>query len=433
MPTYHIWNIGCQMNKAESERLGEHLSGLGWRSIGGPAGADLVVMNTCVVRGNAEERVEGELSFLKGLKSRNPRMAIAVTGCFVQPGEQGARASRARFPYVDFFFPAGEVEWFKEWLGTRNTPPSEREGCPAARAVAVAEFVPIMQGCNNCCSYCIVPYRRGRERSRAVGEILSEVEDLVSRGAKEVTLLGQNVNAYGRDSDGTGLAGLLSEVNRVSGLERLRFLTSHPRDVDSPFIHVLARLDKVCRWISLPVQAGDDRVLRVMRRGYSVSQYRSLVAELREGVPGISLSTDVIVGFPGETADEFESTVKLLAELRFDTVHVATYSPRPGTLAARNMPDDVPAAEKARRLQVVEDMQERIGTAINQALIGKTVQALVERRSKGKWEGRSQGNKLVFFSDEADWTGRLAEVEITSAAPWSLQGRLALKAGVGAR
>ena len=432
MATYYLWNIGCQMNKAESERMSDYLEGLGYRPVSQPHGADVVVLNTCVVRGNAEDRVLGELSYLKGLKSRSPEMGIAVTGCFVGGTSEDMKG---RFPQVDIFFPAGEFSPFREWVaarvgdaGTGSIPDSAPER-PAPTA-----FVPIIRGCNNFCSYCIVPYRRGRERSRSLDEITNEAQGLVRRGVKEVTLLGQNVNSYGRDlPDKPDLADLLVRLNSVSGLERIRFLTSHPRDVNRKFIEAMAGLERVCESINLPVQAGDDRVLQAMRRGYTVEQYRGLVAELRSCVPGIAVSTDVIVGFPGETEEEFGHTVDLLSDLKFDTVHVAAYSPRPGTLAYSAMCDDVPALEKERRLRAVEEMQERIAAEKNQALLGRYVELLVERENKGKWEGRTRGNRLVFFTYVADWKGRLCNVEILAASAWSLQGRLVSRIEVGVR
>ncbi|MDO8473477.1 MAG: tRNA (N6-isopentenyl adenosine(37)-C2)-methylthiotransferase MiaB [Dehalococcoidia bacterium] len=425
MLKYYLWNIGCQMNKAESERLAACAESLGYSSVPGPHGADLVVMNTCVVRGSAEGRVLGELSYLKGLKKEQPCTAIAVTGCFV---EADTDEMKRRFPHVDRFFPAGEHSSFRDWLAEMPRGETSQRTGPESDCRSATSYVPIMQGCNNFCSYCIVPFRRGRERSRPPYEVVREVEGLVSRGVREVTLLGQNVNSYGRDlAQSAGLGSLLEMVNGVRGLFRARYLTSHPRDVDRGFIDALAGLDKVCEWINLPVQAGDDRILAKMRRGYTASQYQSLVAELRERVPGIAISTDVIVGFPGETEAEFNRTTELLSDLRLDAVHVAAYSPRPGTLAANTMADDVSPLVKASRLRLIEEMQEQICLEIDRALVGTRVEVLVERKNKGKWEGRTRTNKLVFFVDLADWQRRLATIEITSASPWSLQGKLALE------
>ncbi|MEW6033897.1 MAG: tRNA (N6-isopentenyl adenosine(37)-C2)-methylthiotransferase MiaB [Chloroflexota bacterium] len=433
MPGYYIWTIGCQMNKAESERLGGYLEWLGYEPVSRPQDADLVLMNTCVVRGNAEQRVLGELAYLAGLKKRSPRMAVAVTGCFVDPG---SGEMQRRFSQVNLSFPAGKFAEFAQWARERGNGKRADAGQLALSVArpSPAAFVPVIQGCNNYCSYCIVPYRRGREHSRPLAEVVAEVKALVRRGVREVTLLGQNVNAYGRDlPESADLAGLLARLNDVEELERIRFLTSHPRDVSLEFIEAVASLDKVCEFMSLPLQSGDDSVLRKMRRDYTVEEYRRLAEALRSRVPGIGLSTDVIVGFPGETEEEFQHTVMAIRDLRFDTVHVAAYSPRPGTLAQRTMADDVPQEEKERRLRLIEGLQEGIAREVNRGLLGRRVEVLVERRNKGKWEGRTRSNKLVFFADAADRTGDLACVEVTSASPWSLQGELVSAARVGVR
>jgi tRNA-2-methylthio-N6-dimethylallyladenosine synthase len=264
-------------------------------------------------------------------------------------------------------------------------------------------------------------------------EIVCEVEGLARRGVKEVTLLGQNVDSYGRDffekfekPEKPALADLLEELNRVDGLARIRFLTSHPKDMSERLIEAMAHLDKVCEHLSLPFQAGDDDILRAMRRGYTVAQYRHLIGRIRQAIPHIALSTDVIVGFPGESEEQFQRTYDLLGELRFDTVHVACYSPRPGTIASRRLIDDVPYEEKVRRRKMVEHLQEGIATEINACLLGSTVEVLVEGRKKGKWWGRTRGDKLVFFEDEADHLGQLVKVKIERTSPWSLQGSVVL-------
>lgn len=257
-------------------------------------------------------------------------------------------------------------------------------------------------------------------------EILCEGERLAACGVKEVTLLGQNVDSYGHDlPQKPDLADLLSQLNQIAGLARIRFLTSHPKDMSERLIEAMAHLEKVCEHLSLPLQAGDDDILRAMRRGYTVEHYRELIGNIRCVLPHVALSTDVIVGFPGESEEQFQRTYDLLSELRFDTVHVAAYSPRPGTIASRKFEDDVPAAEKRRRREMVESLQEAIATEINRKLLGQTVEILVEGRKKGKWQGRTRTNKLVFFSDEADPLGELVKVKVGKTSPWSLQGRLA--------
>ncbi len=446
---YTIWTIGCQMNKADSERVAAALEGIGLSPALTGETADVVVLNTCVVRGNAEEKVKGKLGALTGLKRRNPHLLAAVMGCLVPPD----RADLARqFPQVDLFFTAMETARLVELVASRHSvedgsdlpvggqsaplavssPAGARTAHglaspPVSGVGAIARYVPIIYGCNNFCAYCIVPFRRGREVSRSPEDILTDVRACLQAGAREITLLGQNVDAY----HGTGaaaapdatldLAGLLRLIHDEPDLVRLRFLTSHPRDMSDRLIAAVAALPKVCPAINLPVQAGDDEVLRAMGRGYTVGDYRRLVGRMRQAIPGLALSTDLIVGFPGETDEQFQHSVDLLAELRFDMVHVAAYSPRPGTRAAA-MVDDVPAAEKGRRLQTVESLQAEIVGEVNNGLVGTPVEVLVEDRHRGKWRGRTSSDKLVFFDDPMDWRGRLATVRISQAGPWSLQG-----------
>jgi tRNA-2-methylthio-N6-dimethylallyladenosine synthase len=282
------------------------------------------------------------------------------------------------------------------------------------------------------CTFCIIPYRRGRQVSRPVDEVAQEVELLVNRGVREVTVLGQTVDAYGYDLPGQpDLSQLLARLNDIDGLERIRFLTSHPSYMDDRIIRAVADLPKVCEHINLPVQAGDDEVLRRMRRPYTRDHYRELVGRIRDTVPGVSLSTDIIVGFPGETEEQYQRTLDLVAELRFDKVHCAAYSTRPGTTAHRTMPDDVTKEDKNRRMKELDTLQESILRETNSALVGRTVQVLVEGHKKGKWQGRTRTDKLVFFPADSDdaanynrssYLGQLVDVEISQASPWALQG-----------
>ncbi len=412
MPQYHIWTIGCQMNKSESERLASLLEQSGYRAAASADEADLIVLNSCVVRQHAEDRVLNKLAALKPLKKARPGLTIAVTGCLVNSDIDGLKRD---LPQVDHFFPPGA---YPPWL--------EKEG--SLHAVAPSHpspstFVPIMQGCNNFCAYCIVPYRRGRERSRPADEIVCEVKGLAKQGVKEVTLLGQNVDSYGHDlPTKPHLADLLEELNPIEGLARIRFLTNHPKDMSDRLIEAVARLDKVCQMICLAAQSGSDAILKAMGRGYTADRYRRLVGRIRDAVPGVALSTDIIVGFPSETEEQFRETYDLLAGVRFDTVHVAAYSPRTGTRAAEEMEDDVPAAVKRERLQKIETLQEGIATEINSRLLGETMEVLVEGRHKGKWRGRTRTDKLVFFTDDSDRLGKLIDIKITRTSPWSLQG-----------
>ncbi len=411
MPSYYIWTIGCQMNKAESERLSGLFEREGYQETGSAEEADVILLNTCVVRQHAEDRVINKLANLKAVKRARPDIKLAVTGCIVNAD---TKHLKEKFPQVDYFFKPGDLP---QWLERPAT-------IPLPAQPGVSAYIPIIQGCNNFCSYCIVPYRRGREHSRPVEEIVCEVKGLVQCGVKEVILLGQNVDSYGHDlADRPDLADLLTEVNKVDGLLRIRFLTSHPKDMSRKLIDTIAGLDKVCEQISLPVQAGDDEILKLMKRGYTVEHYRHLVELMREKIPGLALSTDVIVGFPSETKEQFQHSYDLLSELRCDTVHIAAYSPREGTFAARELADDVPPAEKTWRQRLIEDLQEKISTEINTGLSGQVVEVLVDGKKGGKWQGRTRTDKLVFYSSKDECLGRLVKVKIEKTGPWSLQGK----------
>jgi len=421
MAYYHIWTIGCQMNRADSEQLSADLEKLGYQPTQKIDNADLIVLNTCVVRQSAENRVLGKLDSLKELKRLSPDIVLSLAGCMV---DSDVDRLKHRFPHVDIFLKPGQ---FNELLDLAKTRTSETSSFAQPRLSPTA-FVTIIEGCDNFCSYCIVPYRRGREKSRSIAEVRCQVESLVERGVKEVTLLGQNVDSYGHDlPDKPGLADLLQELNSVAGLARIRFLTSHPKDMSQKLIQTVASLKKVCEHISLPAQSGDDEILKAMGRGYTVQSYRELVEQIRLAVPNVALATDVIIGFPGETEEQFQHTIQLLSDLRFDTVHVAAYSPRPGTIAARKFKDDVPLSEKRRRLQEVEELQGNIASEINAKLLSQKVEVLVEGKKKSKWYGRTRTDKLVFFEDEADWLGQLVNIEVKKTSPWALQGSLKLR------
>ena len=410
------------MNKADSDRLCSALDQLGLTPSSSRTEADIVVLNTCVVRQNAEDKAVGTLTSLKPNKEANPEKIIALMGCMVGPKTEPLER---RFPFVDVFMRPQQydplIDLLSERLGV------DPEGCigPLSAAPSVSTFIPIIHGCDKFCSFCIIPYRRGRETSREISEIVYESEMLVARGVKEVTLLGQNVDSYGHDLSGSvNLSNLLAAVNEVKGIERIRFLTSHPNDMDDSIIDAVGGLDKVCEHINLPFQAGDDDILQSMRRGYTNYEYRKIIDKIRCKVPGVSLSTDLIVGFCGETDQQFESTLQLVRDIKFDKVHSAAYSTRKGTIADRKMIDNVPEEIKKDRLRQINDEQEGISTEINSRILGECHEVLVEGTKDGRWFGRNRNDKLVFFDSAETEKGDMTIVKIEETSPWFLQGSL---------
>jgi tRNA-2-methylthio-N6-dimethylallyladenosine synthase len=421
MPHYYIWTIGCQMNKADSEHVASYLEQAGYSPTNSAELADFILLNSCVVRQNAENKVVNKLRSLKALRLRSKDAVIALTGCLV---DSRPEELRQRFPWVDLVFQPQQWDVLSRWAESRGLPRLDATPFFLPSSPPVSAYVPIIHGCNSLCSYCIVPYRRGKERSRDLADIRCHVERLVQQGVKEVTLLGQNVGSYGHDlPDRPDLADLLAEVDKTKGLLRIRFLTNHPKDMSHKLMHAIAGLEKVCEHISLPIQAGDDGILAAMRRGYTAAHYRDLVSQIRAAVPDVALSTDVIVGFPNETDGQFQNTLDMLRRLRFDRIHSAAYSTRPGTIAARRLEDNVPAATKQQRLGQIESLHQSMAEEINAELLGHTVEVLVEGRSKDKWQGRTRGDKLVFLTENADLTGQLIRVKIERASAWALQGR----------
>ncbi len=415
---YYIWTIGCQMNTADSRSVAEGLERRGFLPASSPEQADVIVLNTCVVRESAEQRARGRLSSLRPVKRKRPGAVLAVMGCLV--GENEAELQR-EYPFVDLFLRPSHPEPLFALLDAGGC--GERLSAPVS-PVPVSAYLPISYGCDHHCTYCIVRLRRGPQRSRPVEDIYRDALELVERGAREIILLGQNVDAYGRDLPGRpDLADLLAKLHDIPGLWRLRFLTSHPADMQERLIEAVAELPKVCEHFELPVQSGSDAVLRRMGRNYTAGQYLELVGRIRAWVPDAGLATDVIVGFCGETDEDFQATRRLLEMVRFDVVHIAAYSVRPGTPAER-LPDDVPPEVKEARRQELEQFQERIAGEINAALLGKSVEVLVEERQKGRWRGRTRQNKLVFFDSDQELAGALVDVRITWAGPWSLIGEL---------
>ena len=420
---YYIWTIGCQMNTADSERLASILDGLGFNESKNADNADIVVLNSCVVRQSAEDKVTGMLTSLKSLKQRSQDTIVALMGCMVGPKTKDLET---KFPYVDVFMKPQEYEplinFIESQMGIDTT------GCLSNLQTVkphISTNIPIIHGCDEFCSFCIIPYRRGRQVSREINDIINEITLLTKRGVKEVTLLGQTVDAYGHDlASSTDLSELLQAVNRIDKLERIRFLTSHPIYMTNKIIDSIANLNKVCEHILLPFQAGADSVLKNMRRGYTKQEYINLVKKIRSQVPNVSMSTDVIVGFPGETQADFESTLDILEQIKFDKVHMAAYSPRPGTIAHRTMNDDVDMIEKRKRHKSVEQLQEKISKEINTSLIGQYFDILVEGKNRNRWYGRTRTNKLVYFDSEDDMSGDIVKTHIYESSPWSLTGHV---------
>ena len=481
---YHIWTVGCQMNQADSQRIQTMLEELGWE-VTSMDQANLVVLNTCSVRKAPEEKAHNQLALLKHAKAKRSDLLVALMGCMIGNQKTIDELSK-RYPHIDLFMKVEQADILPRFLEERWTPISgagcldveympnneEMPGEPTepisptfatstitlgkrtvlpmaitpkpgertahyptriepARGSPTA-WLPIILGCNKVCTYCIVPYRRGRERSRPVDELVFEASSLVAKGAKELTLLGQTVEAYGLDlPEKPDLAYLMSQLSEIEGLERIRFMTSYPRHMTDSMIERMANLPRVCEHLNIPVQAGDDELLKRMKRGYTLDEYREKISRVRALWPGISLSTDVIVGFCGETEQEFQHTLDLLEEIRFDVVHVAAYSVRPGTVAAR-WEDDIPLTEKKRRLHAVEEVQAKIALEINQQYLGRTEEVLIEEENSAhgrrQWKGRNRTNKLVFFPQPDEESniqpGDLVNVRIERVTAWSLQGKV---------
>jgi tRNA-2-methylthio-N6-dimethylallyladenosine synthase len=432
---YHLWTEGCQMNVADSQRVGSSLERLGYTFTERAEDADVIVLNTCVVRQSAEDKALGRLTSLRPLKDKNPGLVINLMGCMV--GVRGAERLRERLPFVDVFSPPSDPGPLVSFLSQGQIRTIESDETTRRFSMMdgdlvlplheqgslVSAHVPVVYGCSHACTFCIIPFRRGVERSRPVGDIVAEVRSLATQGVKEVTLLGQIVDRYGKDiADGPDLASLLRIVHEIDGIERIRFLTSHPSYFTLELMRAVAELPKVMPHIEVPIQAGDDTVLVNMKRGYTQRDYRNLIDQIRRTIPDCSIATDIIVGFPGETREQFMQTYRVLQDLRLDVAHLARYSSREGTVATRRMDDDVPPEEKMERFQLLEELQESILGEINQNYLGKTVEVLFEEKVRDRWKGRTPTNKLVFLESDEELRGRLLPVHVTWTGPWSMQG-----------
>ncbi len=434
MKSFHIITFGCQMNEHDSERMTGILEAQGCASSSTVEDADMVIVNTCSIREKAEQKFYSELGRLKQLKDAKPGLKIAVAGCIAQ--QEGAKIL-SRAPYVDIVFGPSDIArlpemvekkrfWSAPVIDIAGDPEYHRKRIPTSRTNGLKAWVSIMYGCDNFCAYCVVPYLRGRERSRSPADIVNEVRELARKGYREVTLLGQNVNSYGKGLDEeSDFPSLLRLVNDVSDIERIRFVTSHPRDLSDGLITALRDLPRVCESLHLPVQSGSDDILRAMNRGYTREAYLDKVTRLRQAVPHITLTTDIIVGFPGESERDFEMTMNLLEEVRYDGIFAFKYSKRPGTTALKldgHLPDNV----KEKRLAQALDLQKTITRQNYHQLVGTVSEILVDGFSKkgGTLSGRTRGNKTVNVAAPATLIGSLVNVKITAAGMSSLFGQL---------
>ncbi len=435
-PLAFVETYGCAQNESDSEKLKGMLFDMGYDFCEKTEDADFILYNTCAVRENAELRVFGNIGALKHLKSKKPRVIIGVCGCMMQQ-EHIKETVKKRYPHVDIVFGTHALYRFPEILSksmegmrvfeTENEEGSIFEDITYKREAPPLAKIPIMYGCNNFCTYCIVPYVRGRERSRDYKDILKEVRDVAKEGYKEIMLLGQNVNSYGNDLDGgLSFAELIKECAKVEGIERIRFMTSHPKDISDELIDVLATEDKVCKQLHLPVQSGSDRVLKLMNRKYTREKYLEIIKKVKERIPDIVLTTDIIVGFPGETCEDFEETMSILKEVEYDLIFSFIYSKRKGTPAAQ-MPDVLTDEEKHKNFDRMLNLQNEISKKKNDMYFGKVEKVLVEGKSKTNEEmlsGRTSGGKIVNFKGDETLVGEIVDVKITETKTWSLCGIL---------
>ena len=434
-PTAYVETYGCQQNEADSEKLRGYLAQSGYGMVQEAEGADVVIMNTCAIREHAEQRVFGNLGALTHTKRRHPGQKIFLCGCMAGETKVSDRIKKS-YPHVDGVFSTHHLWQFPEILWNvlhknkrqfyiADEPGSIAEGIPQVRDSRLKAWVSIMYGCNNFCTYCIVPYVRGRERSRQPEDILAECRQLIEAGAREITLLGQNVNSYGKDlSCGMDFADLLEAIAQIPGDFLIRFMTSHPRDASTKLFDTMAKYDKIAKQLHLPFQSGSSRVLKAMNRHYDRETYLSKVLYAKKVMPDLVLTSDVIVGFPGETEEEFEETISLIQQVHYDSLFTFLFSPRPGTPAA-SMEDPTPKEEKNRRFDKLCAVQNTISEEIHNNYVGKTMRCLVDGREKEWLTARTEGGRLVRFAGCDSLTGTYQNITITGATTWSLTGELA--------
>jgi len=426
---YHIHTFGCQMNVHDSEKIAGILSESDHGTTDSIEEADVIVLNTCSIRQKAEQKFYSELGRLRTVKKNNPNLKIAVAGCIAQ---QQGDAIFKKFPYVDFIFGPDNIDSLQTWIkgntmqtSLKYNPGYHTKTLPMSREGRLSAWVSIMYGCDNFCAYCVVPYTRGRERSRPGRDIYDEVLSLTEQGFKEITLLGQNVNSYGKNlPEDVDFPDLLRMLHKIEGLRRIRFVTSHPRDLSEKLVSTMKDLPKICGHIHLPVQSGSDKILNLMNRGYSYKEYKNKIDMLIKSIPDIAITTDIITGFPGETEEDFQCTIKALAEIEYDGIFAFKYSKRPDTKAL-HLPDHVDENVKSQRLSEILKMQEVITHKINKLLEGKILEVLVEGVSEtddNKLTGRTRTNKIVnFYGDKID-TGNFVMIKILEAKLHSLYG-----------
>ncbi len=435
VPAAYVETYGCQQNEADSEKLRGYLAQSGYRIVQEAEGADVVIMNTCAIREHAEQRVFGNLGALTHTKRRHPRQKIFLCGCMAGETKVSDRIKKS-YPHVDGVFSTHHLWQFPEILWkvlnqkkrqfyVADEPGSIAEGIPQVRDSKLKAWVSIMYGCNNFCTYCIVPYVRGRERSRLPEDILAECRQLIEGGAKEITLLGQNVNSYGKDLQcGMDFADLLAAIAALPGEFLIRFMTSHPRDASFKLFDTMAKHDKIAKQLHLPFQSGSSRVLKAMNRHYDREKYLEKVLYAKQVMPDLVLTSDVIVGFPGETEEEFEETISLIQQVHYDSLFTFIFSPRPGTPAA-TMEDPTSKEEKSRRFDKLCAVQNGISVEIHNNYIGKTMRCLVDGKDKDMLTARTEGGRLVRFAGCDSMIGTYQNIQITGATTWSLTGELA--------
>jgi tRNA-2-methylthio-N6-dimethylallyladenosine synthase len=433
---YFILSFGCQMNMHDSEVMAGILENIGYAAAETKEQADVLLINTCCVRETAENKIYGLMGKLRKLKHEKPGLIIGIGGCMTQQ-EKVAEKIKTRFPFIDLVFGTENYHRLAELLKTARD--SQKtvlelshkinpviEGLPIKRASGSRAWVVVTYGCNNYCTYCIVPYVRRSERSRQPAHIISEVKDLAAHGYREITLLGQNVNSYGKDLEHPlDFAGLLTEINRISGLDRIRFITSHPRDFTQNLIETISNSEKICEHIHLPVQAGSNHILKKMNRGYTREHFISLVESIRRSIPGVSITTDIMAGFPGESDQDFQDTLDLVESVRFDSAFTFIYNKRQGTPAA-SMEGQLPEHVKSERIKVLIELQNKISKEINLREIGKRQWLLVEGTSRTNNQflsGRTRSNKMVVFPGPYFLDGKIIEVEITKGKLTHLEGK----------